>query len=706
MRHDYLEEERLGKALDVRLLRRLLGYVRPYWGLFLVAFLLAAGITLVELSLPYITKTAIDYVLTPPWIVVRAESSPTPDAIELDEGRFLVRAQALPRSIRESLEEEGKVEGRYFLIAPEDPGAEVAARHPERFREIPAGYLIAAEDLRGLSAQELLSLRAREVQVLLWLVLGLLVLLLVRFGLSYGQVYLLQYAGQRIMFDMRRAIFRHVLRLPMSFLDRQPVGRLVTRATNDVAAINEMYTQVVVYLVQDALMMAGVLAIMFRLNAKLSLLLLCFGPPLLALTFWFRGRARDAYREARRKLARMNAYLAESISGMAIIQLFRQELRSFRAFQEINRGYYRAQMRSVVVYGIFGPAISVMRTLALALLIWYGGRGVLSGVFTLGALVAFTSYVRMLFQPLSDLSDKYNILQSAMAASERIFQLLDQPEEPSGSRSLPVLQGEIELRDVWFAYRDEEWVLKGISFRVAPGERVALVGPTGSGKSTIVSLILGFYRPQRGRILIDGVDIRELDLSSLRRHLAVVPQDAFLFSGNVAENIRLWDERLSGDGVKRAAEAAGVHGLVARLPQGYATEVRERGARLSVGERQLLSIARAVAADPKLIVLDEATANVDSHTEAQVQEALERLMAGRTALAIAHRLSTIRNVDRVLVLSEGRLVEEGTVEELLAKKGLFWALWQLQFASSRERGGPSTDKAHEEPESNKSASEE
>jgi len=506
---DYLEEERLGKALDVRLLRRLLGYARPYWRLFLVASLLAGGITLVELSLPYITKTAIDSVLTPPWIAIRAESPPIPEAIKLDEGRFLVRAQALPRSVRESLEEGGKVEGRYLLIPPEGPGAEVAARHPDLFRRIPEGYLVAEPDLEKLSAGERLTLRAPAVRTLLYLVLGLLALLLVRFLFSYGQVYLLQYAGQRIMFDMRRAIFRHLLRLPMGFLDRQPVGRLVTRATNDVAAINEMYTQVVVYLLQDALKMAGVLAIMFRLNTRLTLLILAFGPPLLALTFWFRRRARDAYREARRKLARLNAYLSESISGMPIIQLFRQELRSNRAFQKINQGYYQAQMRSVIVYGIFGPTISVMQTLVLALLIWYGGRGVLSGVFTLGALVAFTGYVSMLFQPLSDLSDKYNILQSAMAASERIFKLLDEKEEPTGSRPLPTLRGEIEFKDVWFAYHDEDWVLKGISFHIAPGERVALVGPTGSGKSTIVNLLFGFYRPQRGKILVDGHDISE-----------------------------------------------------------------------------------------------------------------------------------------------------------------------------------------------------
>ncbi len=678
--HGYLEEDRIGKALDVRLLRRLLSYLKPYWGLFAAALILAGGMTVVELALPYITKTAIDSVLTPPWLLVRAKVPPLPGAIDLGGGEYLVRQAALPRQVREELEERGAVLGSYFLLAPGSAGAEVAQRHPDRFRSTPAGYLAGARDLGGLTAGELLSIWGPAVRALGLLVLSFLGLLALRFVLSYGQVYILQYAGQRIMFDMRRQIFGHLLRLPMSFLDRQPVGRLVTRATNDVAAINEMYTQVVVNLVQDVMMMAGVLAIMFRLNVRLTLLILAFGPPLLGLTFWFRSRARDAYREVRRRLARLNAYLAEAISGMTIIQLFRQEARSLEEFQGINRGYFQAQMRSVVIYGLFGPAVSVMRLLAMALLIWYGGRGVLGGAFTLGALVAFTSYIRMLFQPLSDLSDKYNILQSAMAASERIFQLLSEPEEPSGERPVEVLRGEIEFQDVWFAYRDEEWVLKGVSFRVAPGERVALVGPTGSGKSTIVSLILGFYRPQRGRILVDGVDVRELDLASLRRHLAVVPQEAFLFSGNVEENIRLWDERLDRRGVEEAAAVTGVHELVEKLPDDYATQVGERGGRLSVGERQLLAIARAVAADPKLIVLDEATANVDSHTEAKVQTALEKLMAGRTAIAIAHRLSTIRNADRVLVLSEGQLVEQGTVEELLERRGLFWALWRLQFA--------------------------
>ncbi|MBC7092785.1 ABC transporter ATP-binding protein [Candidatus Bipolaricaulota bacterium] len=680
--HDY-EEDQIGKAVDVRLMRRLLGYARPYWGLFVAALLLAGGVTVVELAMPYLVKTAVDVVLVPSWLEVATALPPSPGAVSLGEGRFLVDGRALPEATRQALEEEKAVVGRYLVIAHDDPAAPVAMRYQHVFRDTPVGYAAPEGALRSIPPQDLLRLRASAVQLLGLLALAYLGFLALRFGLAYGQVYILQYAGQRIVFDMRRAIFRHLLCLPMGYLDKQPVGRLVTRATNDVAAINDMYTQALVSLAQDFLMMAGVLGIMFALNPRLTLILLAFGPPLLALTFWFRSQARDAYRTARRLLARLNAYLAESISGMGIIQLFRQEWTSFKRFEDINRGYFRAQLRSIIVYGVFGPVISVMQTMALALLIWYGGRGVLGGVFTLGALVAFTSYIRMLFQPLTDLSEKYNILQAAMAAAERIFGLMDEAEEPSGARKLPALRGEIEFQDVWFAYQGEDWVLKGVSFHVAPGERVAIVGPTGSGKTTVVSLLLGFYRPQRGRILVDGVDLADLDLGEYRRQLAVVPQEVFLFSGDVAENIRMWDGKLPPDVAERAAKSVGVHEHLLHLPEGYGTQVKERGVRLSVGERQLLSLARAVAADPKLIVLDEATANVDSHTEAAVQTALERVMARRTTIAIAHRLSTIRNADRVLVIHQGRLVEEGTVEALLAKRGLFWALWQLQFAGDR-----------------------
>ena len=688
MRHgsEYLEDEKLGKAFDLRLLRRLSRYLRPYLWLFVVAFFLSGGITVIEIALPYLTKTAIDSVLTLPWVEVISRDPPVEGAIPVGEGRYLVRLGEIPRSLREKLEL-GRALGERYRVVPEgDRTAAVVERHPDLFLRIPGGYAIAAGALREIPREEVALLRGRAFVTLGTLALVFVGFLLLRFFLTYGQVFTLQYAGQRIMADMRREIFAHLLRLPMSFLDTQPVGRLVTRATNDVAAINEMFTQGLVNLVQDLFMMVGVMVVMFRLEPRLGLVLLAFGPVLFALALWFRREARSAYREARRRLARLNAYLQEAISGIQIIQLFLQEARSLERFRGINREYYRAQMRSLLVYSLFGPAISAMQHIAIALLIWYGGRGVLSGSLTLGALVAFTSYVRMFFQPLSDLSERYNIFQAAMAAAERILGLLDRPREETGTRVLRDLRGEIEFRDVWFAYTDEEWVLRGVSFRVRPGERVAIVGPTGSGKTTIVNLLLGFYRPQRGRILIDGVDLAELDLHEFRKRIAIVPQDVFLFAGDILENIRLWDKRVPAEHVERAAARVGLAELLARLPHGFSTDVRERGARLSLGERQLISLARAVVADPRILILDEATSSIDSHTEVLVQRSLHELMRGRTAIAIAHRLSTIRDMDRVLVLHEGRLVEEGTVAELLARDGLFRALWELQFKGAGAPG--------------------
>jgi len=593
MSQDFLEEERLGKAYDGRLMHRLLKFLHPYRGLFSSTLALGFILMVLELALPYITKVAIDRYMTPA------------------------------------------------------AGAQLASK-----------------------------IAIRGIDLLALLLLGLLA---VRLVLSFAQVYLLQYTGQRVMFDLREEIFKHILRLPARFFDKNPVGRLVTRATNDVAAINEMYTSVLVNLFRDGFLLLGTLFIMFRLNGRLTLLILLLAPAVALTALIFRAKARAAYRIVRRRIAQLNAFLQEAISGMGITQLFTGERRSRERFGEINQAKFQAHMRQITINAVFRPVISLMQSLALALLIWFGGGGVVRGSFTLGALVAFISYVRMLFRPLVDLSDKYNIMQGAMAAAERIFILRDEPEEERGQLKPPAGGlGEVEFRDVWFAYKDEEWVLRGISFVVHPGERVALVGPTGAGKTTIINLFLRLYEPQRGQILVDGTDIRLLDPTELRAKLAVVLQDVFLFSGDILENIRLWDEGLPAEQAIEAAKFVQAHRFISELPQGYETELGERGATLSVGQRQLLAFARAVAAGPQILILDEATANIDSQTEQLIQEGLERMMQGRTAIAIAHRLSTIKDADKILVLSHGRIVEEGNHAELLRQRGLYYALYNLQ----------------------------
>lgn len=535
-------------------------------------------------------------------------------------------------------------------------------------------------------------------------------ILLAAFALEFTQTWLLQSTGQRIMFDMRMEIYAQLQRLDLRFYDRNPVGRLMTRVTTDVDVINDLFTSGVVSVFGDVFTLAGIMIVMLSMNWRLALVAFAVLPLIVVVTQWFRRHVRESYRTVRRLIARINAYLQEHITGMPTVQLFRRERRAYATFEEINEEHRKANVDSIFYYAVFYPAIEIVGALASALTIWYGGRSVLQGALTLGSLVAFLLYSQRFFRPISDMSEKFNILQAAMASSERIFKLLDEPvtiqspaprspdprSSPLDPRSSPLdprSQGHILFDHVWFAYNpadsgEPDWVLRDVSFEVAPGERVGVVGATGAGKSTLINLLLRFYDVTRGRILVDGVDIRELDLHELRALFSLVLQDVHLFTGTIADNIRLGERSISDARIAQASAAVHADSFVARLPGAYAAPVAERGSTLSVGQKQLLSFARALAFDPRILVLDEATSSVDTETEITIRDALHVLMSGRTTIAIAHRLSTIQDMDKILVLHRGQLREAGTHQQLLALRGIYYKLYQLQYKEQESRPEP------------------
>ena len=502
------------------------------------------------------------------------------------------------------------------------------------------------------------------------------------FAVQYAQAVVMQTMGQYIMYDLRKEIFAHLQRLPIQFFDRNPVGRLMTRLTTDVDALNEMFTAGVIAVFGDVAMVFYIVGYMFKVNWELSLISFSILPLLAGLTIWFRLGARSAFREVRVRIARINAFLQEHITGMTVVQLFNREEKEMSRFRRINHAHRKANIDTIFFYAVFYPAVEIIGAIGVGLIIWNGGGQVIQGIATIGTLIAFVQLARSFYEPISDISEKYNILQSAMASSERIFKLLDEPVTITSPES-PVqagrAAGRIEFRDVWFAYNDEDWVLKGVSFTAKPGERVAFVGHTGAGKTTITNLLLRFYDVQRGQVLLDGIDIRELDLESLRSNFSIVLQDVFLFSGDIASNISLSNSLITDDAVRRAAREVNADQFISRLPDSYLTEVRERGAGLSVGQKQLISFARALAFDPRVLILDEATSSIDTETELLIRDAVERLMEGRTSLVIAHRLSTIQSVDKIIVMHKGEVREVGNHQDLLAKRGLYWRLYQLQF---------------------------
>ncbi len=619
------EEEVLGKAYDARLMRRLLGYLKPYtWQVViaLVAIILKAGADVLG---PYLTKVAVDKYMT------------------------------------------------------HSPGA-----HSFLDRWLSSKPLTGIGQIGGIY----------------------LALLGVSFFLDFLQTYFMQWTGQKVMFDLRKQIFRHLQRMHVGFFDKNPVGRLVTRVTTDVDALNEMFTSGVVSIFEDVFVLGGIIVIMLKMDWRLALLTFAVLPFIFFATMVFRRKVRDSYRRIRTAIARINSYLQEHVSGMVVLQLFNREKRAYARFKEINAQHMEAFKDAILAYAFYYPVVEILSALAIAMVIWFGGNQTLRGITTLGVLVAFMQYAQRFFRPIQDLSEKYNILQSAMASAERIFKLLDakvevvSPAHPKKAQGL----GRIEFDHVWFAYRnvpseskdgvhspssgskedagasaEPDWVLKDVSFAVEPGETVAFVGHTGAGKTTIISLLLRFYDVQKGAIRIDGVDVREMDLNDLRRRFGVVLQDPFLFTGTLEQNIRLGSDWITDEQVAQAAEEVNLGDFIRSLSNGFKEPVHERGSTLSTGQKQLISFARALAHDPKILILDEATSSVDTETEMKVRAALTKLVEGRTSVVVAHRLSTIQRADKIIVMHKGKVREMGTHQQLLAQHGIYYKLYQLQY---------------------------
>ncbi|MBI4727831.1 ABC transporter ATP-binding protein [candidate division TA06 bacterium] len=692
--HEFHEEAALGSIYDARLIKRLLIYLKPYRVHLSVSLLVLLAVTGFELALPHLTKEAIDR-----HIIVSGCKAvldrPVPGTFKLSGDTVLVDVSRLFSDDKYSMAcwqkqgLAGNTSYYYFELKnfPQpEPVLSIVSSRPGIFSRYGDVVLIRHSDLKSLSAGEISTLRARDFAGIKRIGLLFLGLIVLGFALNFFQTFLVLLVGQRFMHDLRRKVFARLQLLDMRYFDRNPVGRLVTRAANDVDAVNEAFTSVFLALLRDMLLTLAILGMLFFYSLKLALVVMALLPFIALWTVFFRIRARDIYRRIRIRLARLNATLQENISGVRVIQIFRRQAESVRRFKLVNRDYFQASMQEVLVMSFFRPLVEVISGIGLGLIIYYGGGQVIRQNISLGALVAFITYLRMFFRPIQELTESYTVLQSAMASSERIFQLLDEPvtikdipREPEPERAA----GRIEFRNVCFEYLPGEPVLKDISFTVAPGEKVALVGSTGSGKTTIINLLSRLYDVTGGQILLDGTDIRELGLSSLRSSLGVVMQDVFLFSGDIKGNIRL-NKKLSDEKVKEIARQVHADTFIERLPGKYDHEVRERGVTLSAGERQLLSFARALACDPPVLTLDEATANIDSATEKLIQDALDILMRGRTSIAIAHRLSTIKHVDRIYVLHKGQIKEVGAHQELLKKRGIYYNLYQLQHGKETE----------------------
>jgi ATP-binding cassette subfamily B multidrug efflux pump len=655
LEYGYFEETHLGKPYDVKLLKRLYPFIRSHKLLVLWSMVLVLSISALELALPYITKITIDRYIVPQINGAAGNHA----AAEETTQRYLKADLKNPRhrAIVEKYRALFEIEGETATIA-----------------------LTALE---SLEKSDLRILRENDFAGVSMMAAIFLAVVFFDFILNFAQKIIMEYSGNMIMHDLRMTLFRHIQNLALDFFTRNPVGRLVTRVTNDVENMHELFTSVISLVFKDFFLLVGIAVVMMVLNWKLTLVSFIVLPVVIFASAKFSAKARDVFRLLRIKIAEINTRFSETIEGIEVIQLFRQESENYRTFKKLNRENYLAGMRQIHVLAIFMPITELLGVIAVAIVVFYGGSRVLNEAISLGTLVAFISYVRMFFRPIRDLAEKYNILQNAMASAERIFLILDTKNtlpKPNLAQSVAHLDGirQIRFEDVSFSYIKNEMVLKNISFRIKAGETIAVVGPTGAGKTSLVNLIPRFYDPTAGRILINDIDLREMDTAAFREKIALVMQEPFLFAGTIRENIFDNPRDLSAEKIQKIIEAANCGRLIQRLPEGLETVLAVGGTTLSSGERQLISIARAFARNPQLILFDEATSYIDSQTELWIQQALEKLMQNRTAIIIAHRLSTVRYVDRIIVLNRGRIIEIGSHLELMDRKGFYYRLHQLQ----------------------------
>jgi ABC-type multidrug transport system fused ATPase/permease subunit len=686
------KEDRKMKDQDTKLMKRLLSYAKPYTAWFVLVFALMLGATFADLLRPVILGDAIDLFMesykTP---LVKIEHTGMKDAqIEdtISFGEDFFRYMKKNEQVQ-TVYQIVQFENQYYWI--ENMVTEDAITLHEVAPEIFATKVkVLGQELivqgnenqytgTRLTGEELKILRSLDFKLLIGKALLFLVVLLCGFLFTYLQIILLQYIGQKIILAIRLEIYEKVLSLPFRFFNHNPIGKLVTRVTNDTETLNEMYTSVLVNLLKQVLFVIGVLIMMLRIHAKTTLWILLLIPIVVVITIIFRHYSRKAYRQVRNKLTEMNTFLSEHISGMRVIQLFAREKTKVEEMDKINQDLYKAGILEMSAFMLFRPAIFLLSYIAIGLVLVFGGSSVLAGTLSIGALIMLISYTKDFFSPIEELAENFNVLQSALASAEKIFTILDEENEmQNGNIQVPEhFLGEIEFKNVWFAYEKEDWILKNVSFKISKGQSVAFVGATGAGKSSILSLICRYYDCQKGEILIDGMNIQQYDIYGLRKQIGQVLQDVFMFTGDIKTNIGLGQSQVTLDQIKEAAQIVNAHTFIDKFDKGYDQEVLERGSTLSTGQRQLISFARAVVFKPKIFILDEATANIDTETEGLIQDALGQMMKGRTTLMVAHRLSTIQNADNIIVLHKGVIREMGTHQELLKNEGIYYGLYQL-----------------------------